>query len=265
MRIPGQKEDLPFYQHITNGHIDQSSNQLSDSHGPQSDASNTGITFAPGLTRDPNPYFPNRSILRQPGSYSSTARNRGESITSMSRRVDFSLGLKDVDSADLIGDVHTNTSPVRLPEYRNHGSRSRSRRRPSIPEEATDDSQTLDRSMSQASHGHLVNRTSTELSNRPRKSHSIVHRNRFFSRRNQKDDKRGEYDDLMEQGMADIPESSAHPDRLDPRTGIISRQAIRLNSGLNDDPVEPVVPPASKQDKPPTRRAMEEIELHTMG
>lgn len=64
-----------------------------------------------------------------------------------------------------------------------------------------------------------------------------MHRNRFFSKRGKKSslDER-DRDALMEQGMADIPESrESYMTRMDARTGQVGSQAIRTNTNSTFD------------------------------
>ena len=237
-RMPGSKEDTPFYYQHAGSRIAEGF------EGPGHDR-NTDDKKSPGarsgsLAHEP-PFVSNaadgsgmdrnRSILRDP---SRTSRSRGESVSAMSKRVDFSLGLKDVSSADIMGDLDENRGQARVPGIKT-GSASRSRNsRDRIVEEdeaATrrEDEATIRRAESRAGNSRSrfsSNRGSTESRNGRRNSSSLVHRNRFFSRSKQRDNGEEE-EDLMEQGMADIPEVAGPSGRIDPRNGIISPQAAR--------------------------------------
>jgi len=237
-RIPGATEGNPFYQRFVGGSgAETLDGSTSDNHpdnkhspGPQSGS----------LARDRDPAFvPNAghspgvgrapSILRNgPG----TSRLRGESISAMSKRVDFSLGMKDVSSADIMADLGEDRSPARIPDVRNgSASRSREARQRIVEEdeaERREDEETIRRAASRAGNGRSpfgMRRTSTERSN-VKRGNSLVHRNRFFSRSKKRRDGEEE-EDLMEQGMADIPEAAGQSDRMNPRTGIVSPQAVR--------------------------------------
>jgi len=61
------------------------------------------------------------------------------------------------------------------------------------------------------------------------RGNSLIHRNRFFPKGKKRLDGEEE-EDLMEQGMADIPEAAGPSDRMNSRTGIVSPQAVRPSS-----------------------------------
>ena len=222
MRIPGQKEDQPLYYHSS----------INRSNEPHTDDPNSGPGPRSGsLSRDA-PFVPSAGAipLRQEGSIlrhnNSTSRARGESLSSMSKRVDFSLGMKDVSSADIMGDLFENTSQTRAPKS-SRTTQSESRDNPDrIAEE---DEHDLGRSNSRRLNFGLQ-RTSTDSQSRLRPSGSVLHRNRFLSRRGRKNSKDSENQDLMEQGMADIPESAEQSGRLDRRSGIIGTRAVRIDT-----------------------------------
>lgn len=216
MRIAGQKEDLPFYyQHAGNHNSGQTG------PGPQSGFLDRETTLVP----DSGNGEPDRStsILRPPGSTTRGTRNRGESITEMSKRVDFSLGMKDVSSGDMMGDLYESVSPTRVTGFHKNTGSSRDDPR-TILEEEEDRENDLGRTTSQSRFS--LNRTSTSSQGKSRGNHSVIHRNRFFPKRNKKEHPGSEYEDLMEQGMVDIPEAS---ERIDPRSGVVSPQAVRIN------------------------------------
>ncbi|KAL9594145.1 MAG: hypothetical protein Q9179_005527 [Wetmoreana sp. 5 TL-2023] len=236
MRLPGQKEDAPYYVKYTNPlHPSQSSAPDNAGPGPQSGTLVRDTASTPdGGERNSQ----QRSILRQPSSASrATGRPRGESISAMAKRVDFSLGMKDVSSGDLMGDIYDNVSPSRLPQGR-RDSNSRSRdARDRIAEENEEELQRAEhgRSTSRRAEGSprygLHRSSTTESGSRVRRSFSSIHRNRFFSRHGRRNS-RGEYEDLMEQGMADIPESAdtSRSNTLDPGSGTASSQVVRMTT-----------------------------------
>ena len=237
-RNPGASENNPFYYQRPGGVNEMLEGSNNDQGGQDGPGPQTGY-----LSRDPA-FVPNARSSPGPGRNPSIMRNgprmsrpRGESISQMSKRVDFSLGMKDVSSADMMSDLGDQRSPSRLPGMREI-SASRSNDTHRIPEEdeaeRREDEATIRRAESRASRtGNSrspwgLRRTSTDRSNIKR-GPSLVHRNRFFSRNRKKGDG-DEEEDLMEQGMAEIPESATPHDRMDPRTGIISPQAVRLSS-----------------------------------
>lgn len=253
-RIPGTNEDTPFYYHKTSGRVAELSNDLNNGRssglGPQSGSLARDPAFVPNAADSPG-IDRDRSILR---SGSRTLRPRGESISAMSKRVDFSLGMIDVSSADIMGDLDDNRSQTRVPDIGTDiKSRSRENRARIVEEDEAarrKDDTMIRRAESRAGNSRspfdLGRRTSTNSQSKMRRGNSFIHRNRFFSRGKRTDDD-DEERDLMEQGMADIPEASGPPDGMDPRTGIISHQAVRpsTESGNSDVAMNVVKPTAS--------------------
>ena len=222
MRYPGQKESFPVYlqniPHVANlpaNHGGTPDNAASTVDQRQ-DAMVASSGQAEATSQPPSRYG---SILRNGG-----PRARGESIAAMGRRVDFSLGMKDISSGDLTGDVYTD---------RDSASRSRaavlkariagrsSLDRPRASQDVARSTSVADRSGQQYSRLRRVDTDSTQARDRSN------HRNRFFGRGH-----RGQEDvDLMESGMADIPETyDSSKDRLAPRSGLVSPAAVRSTS-----------------------------------
>ena len=255
-KIPGSTDTNPFYQRFVGGNGAETFDGSNNDNQPES-------RMGPGpssgsLARDRDPAFVpnaghspgvgcNPSILRNGNGAS---RPRGESISAMSKRVDFSLGMKDVSSADIMADLGDDRSPARVPRNRaNSASRSREARQRIIEEdeaERREDEQTIRRAESRSSRSPFgIRRTSTEKSVAKR-GNSLVHRNRFFSRGKKRHDGEEE-EDLMEQGMADIPEAAGPNDRINPRSGIVSPQAVRPSTDTrsSNTMAEKVVPTTS--------------------
>ena len=246
-RIPGTNEDTPFYYHQTRGGVTELSNDSNDERksgpGPRSGSRASDPAFVPNAGDNPD-LDHNRSILRKG---SRMSRPRGESISAMSKRVDFSLGAKDVSSADIMGDLDDNRSQSRVPDFRtDYNSRSRENRARIVEEDEVnrqEDKASIQRADSRTGNSRspfgLGRRISTESQSKMRRGNSLVHRNRFFSR-GKRTDEGDEERDLMEQGMADIPEAAGPSDRMDPRTGIVSPQAVRQSTESgNSDAVMP--------------------------
>ena len=259
-RLPGQKEEAPYYVQYTNPVGPRPS-------GPAGDDKSGGQSGS--LVRDPadssdvgDQLGHKRSILRQ-----HSGRPRGESITAMAKRVDFSLGMKDVSSSgDMMGDLYDNVSPHRIPGGRRD---SASRTRDRIVEEDEEQLQREHegRSTSRTSEGHspfkLYRSSTTESGNRMRRSLSAMHRNRFFPRRGRRNS-RGEYEDLMEQGMADIPESAGSSGNTHPMSGQVGNQAVRMTT--EDDLSRGRLPGSTTQSslRGPTRSQTENYELRDL-
>lgn len=233
-RIPGTNEDTPFYYYQTGGKAAEISsdahNEQKNGPGPRSGSLARDPAFVPNAADSPG-IDGNRSILRNG---SRALRPRGESISAMSKRVDFSLGMKDVSSADLMGDLDDNCSQTRVSGIRADSNyRSRETRARIVEEDEAnrrEDEATIRRAESRTGNSRspfgLGRRTSKDSQSKMRRGNSLIHRNRFFSR-DKRTDEEDEERDLMEQGMADIPEVAGPSDRMDPRTGIVSPQAVQ--------------------------------------
>ena len=153
------------------------------------------------------------SILKQTNPY---ARPRGESLAAMSRRVDFSLGMKDVSAADMAGDVFEDDERDRARQRAIINVTSPSRERTSNDARPST-SNDVGRSTSISSAlSNTITRTSDHANEQEGSRTRSIHRNRFFGRhRTGQDD--------AEAGMAGIPEN----EKMDPRTGVVSPQAWR--------------------------------------
>ena len=257
MRNPGQNEQIPLYvQHHSPRPLETSNN--SDGKSCYSGQSPRDPAFVPNVADKASiPY--QGSILRQSTNASRIARARGESISAMSRRVDFSLGMKDISSGDMYGDVYNDYQKPRLPDFKGDKlSRSRSIRERIAEVDEGEDTQTLGRtsSLEGGSRSRFgLHRSSTESQSRLRTHPSLVHRNRFFNRRGKEKDYDGADEDLMEQGMADIPES----DHMDPRSGTISPVAVQMDT--SDAGKLPNWSEGPVSGKPPLRSLTEDFEM----
>ncbi len=222
MRIPGQTEDQPFYYQNANNRMNEP--LIDDPNSGPGPRSGSLSRDAPFVSRAEAPPLRQKGSILRRGNSASPAR--GESLSSMSKRVDFSLGMQDVSSGDILGDLCENSSQSR-PSQLSRTSPFESRDNPvRIAEEDEGD---LARSTSRRSSFGL-RRTSTDSQSRLRPSGSVLHRNRFFSRHGRKNSKDTENQDLMEQGMADIPESVEQTGRIDRRSGVIGAQAVRIDT-----------------------------------
>lgn len=236
LRTPGAKEDRPLYLHYqsTNHAVGQPDNNNNNGPGPRPALSTRDTAFVPNAG-DEAPTRRNPSILRRQ-SVSRAGRARGESVSSMSKRVDFSLGMRDLSSGDIGGDVFDNPDKARIPNVSIiPASRSPSRHSPIIEEENPNDQMlaTITSHDGESRSAFSLHGASTESQARSRRTLSSVHRNRFFGRRrnDMEGDEGGADQDLMEQGMADIPEYGARGGRIDPRTGFVSPIAMVASGG----------------------------------
>ncbi|EAU32114.1 conserved hypothetical protein [Aspergillus terreus NIH2624] len=198
MNPPGCPGRHPLPCYGENGHFNNARPTTSDGQNPPVDISdksvpeNTGVSSATS-TRQP-------SILRK-GMTTAAARARGESATSR-KHVDFSLGMRDVSSGDVMGDVFEDRTR-RVDDIVRTANRETAERR--IQEEEEEEER-LSRTSSRhrGSHSnlsvpsHMEGRRSTDSQG----GHSLssLSRNRFFRHRSSTSRER---DDLAEQGRYD--------------------------------------------------------------
>ena len=230
MRIPGQKEDVPFYVQYP---VARQTETNSTDNGPYPISDTRETAFVPNAGDGPRK---NPSILRHAPNVSRGPRARGESVTSMSKRVDFSLGMKGVSSGDMMGDVYDDNPQARMPSIASRSLSHSQNGRASQDKDQRDD-RNVAHATSRDYQGRSrfgLHRSSTESQSRLRSSQSGVHRNRFFAHRGAGHSIEGADEDLMEQGMADIPEMGPLRDHSDPRTGMVASQAVRPEGNSSD-------------------------------
>lgn len=227
---PGQKANFPFYisQHnSSNGGMDGPSNG-----GPDRPLSTVAEEKAIGGGA-PISRTRGGSVMR---THPSILRRRGDSVSSMAKRVDFSLGMRGMASADMPGDVHDDVTQPPVPQLRSISAQRTQRQRESMEREierkrSGSIASATGRDAGPAPFG--LNRSSTSDSTNSQKR--SLHRNRFFGNKD-----RADPEAMMEQGMAPIqemgqspagPSSAAAAPRIDARSGLVSPQAIRFESG----------------------------------
>lgn len=262
MRLAGAAPEFPMH---LNGAYPQSAatgeNHLPGGPGPREGSLARDSPFvAPPPSNDssnPAQQLNHRpSILRnRAGTASTASRQRGESISAMGKRVDFSLGMSAISSGADFGDVYDDPRP-RLPNPKIMTT-SASPGRTSRDTRTSEDNSSLAKTTSRDSQMAKLNSGSS--GNR---------RNRFFTRNRSKLGTAEEGTDLddLEAGMRgikasdmpDIPEASGSNtanwaqeteqlmederyrnrgatvgnSRIDPRTGIVSPQAVARDSAL---------------------------------
>ncbi|KAM3418216.1 hypothetical protein BST61_g4220 [Cercospora zeina] len=222
MRFPGMRESFPMYlsniPHVGTagaGHGGTPDNPYGNP--PTGSENNNGGYQDPpfvapeegGTGASQYPPRSHGSIMRTGGSQS---RPRGESLSHMSKRVDFSLGMKSYAAmGDLSGDVYEDRNSDRPRMEIIEASRERERERSEA--RASQERQDRARGASQESArtsardqqfgAGLARRSTTDVSSRARSS---LHRNRFFGR---SQSGAAEVDE-MERGiaMAGIPEEA---------------------------------------------------------
>ncbi|TVY84752.1 putative MscS family protein [Lachnellula suecica] len=253
MRLAGAQPEFPMY---LNGAYPQSQPPAYDNQSPAGPGPREGSlardrepAFVSPATSNPTaqPLNTHASILRNRAG-TSTSRQRGESISAMGRRVDFSLGMSAISSGADYGDVFDDPKP-RLPVITT-----------TSPDLRKDNTRTSEDNNS------LANTTSRDSA----MGRSSTRRNRFFGRNRSKlgtaeegtdmDDLEAGTREVRVSDMPDIPEASgsntanwAHETeqlmehnehshnrnrsetvggRIDPRTGIVSPQAVARDSAL---------------------------------
>lgn len=231
MRLPGMRESFPMYlanvPHVGNagaGHTGDPNNPMGTLPGEEPSRDAPFVAPVPGQD-DPTGSQGPGSRMRS-GSILKNNRPRQESMAQMTKRVDFSLGMQDAASGDMSGDVYEDRNPTRFQMNIIEASRERSRTSLERARLSADTAHSSGRE--QSSHfipGNLARRSTSQS----------THRNRFFGRH------RGEAD-LMENGMAEIPEEPGSNNRIDPRTGMVSPAAWRMNTDQSDIRPAPQLP-----------------------
>ncbi|KAI9791142.1 MAG: hypothetical protein M1833_001701 [Piccolia ochrophora] len=254
MRYPGQKETSPVYLHNLMP-MNSVQSQGDDPYGG-SDRRNRSQSRGVPTEQAGGNLQQSPSILRPDNG---SGRNRGESASAMSKRVDFSLGMKGMSSGGMMEDLYDDRSKVKLPPSSvGEGSRSRTRsssenqRRENIGLSTSNDTAT---------------RVNSDSQSRMRSTQS-THRNRFFGR-GKKQDGTGatEGTDLESGFMADIPEGSGPPSatsRMDPRTGTVSPQAVQHTNEEFPSYIAGGYPPRSAGSdsvRPVTRSTADDYEM----
>lgn len=263
-KTPGAAQDYPMFVHgypnaPPPGYGSNSNNyEQSPGPGPRSGSLSREQPFvAPENSNDSPINRSHPSILRN--THGSMSRPRGETVAQMGKRVDFSLGMSSISSGADFGDVYEDRTPV-LPPTIVTTSPS-----PAPPKSrGSEDSHSLGKTSSRDSNGMARMASNT--------SSSRTHRNRFFPRKSRlgnadegtslDDLERGERDYGREFGVKDmpmIPEASGAASvvdwaeetgrsrrgtvgdesrgflsggRIDPRSGIVSPQAVARDSAL---------------------------------
>jgi small-conductance mechanosensitive channel len=199
---------------------------------------------------DPNTQQPiersNPSILRRRTSRGQLGRPRGESITAMAKRVDFSLGMKNIAAGDDMADVYDDQKDTRYRNVIREANRIDEERRSSEVTSGVDSegrSTSRKRSGSTAlqaptAHGGLFRR-STDLMSRETQQHrgsvssmGTMHRNRFLERFGTTRG-RGSFERVrdVEEGAAGVSgQGQQQQGPIDPRSGQVTSQAVRMDS-----------------------------------
>ena len=244
----GWRPDVPFHYQFPPGASPPSgSNAPFDPNaGPPGSITGDPIHQTPAGGVPPMQY---PSIMRRRPSTGQLGRPRGESLSQMAKRVDFSLGMRDISSGEQLSDVYEDRDPSQYREIIQETNRideqrrtSESRERESAGRSSSRDggnvmSGILRRSTTQSFGGNNT-RASRGGPGRASVSSTETHRNRFLNRFNRTgrsiDLPR---DSLAEEGQAPPIIASIH--QIDPRSGQVSAQAIRNDSITSSGGVVP--------------------------
>ncbi|CZS89190.1 hypothetical protein WAI453_010358 [Rhynchosporium graminicola] len=257
MRLAGATENFPMHLHDAYAHTTPGqgpdSNHPDDGPGPRSGSLARETPF--DSTAPQQPVRSHASILRN--RTDSVSRHRGESIGQMGKRVDFSLGMSAISSGADFGDVYEDRKPFVPPPRITTTSASSATGHHSSSKERT----SKDRRGSEEE----LHRTSTRDSQFSNGGSAKTHKNRFFARNRSKlgtaeegtilEDLEAGTREFGKEDLPDIPEASgslsAHllreeerdregrfgggvagdtGGRIDPRTGIVSPQAVQRDS-----------------------------------
>jgi small-conductance mechanosensitive channel len=175
-RLAGQSEQFPVFLHNAYPNAPFSTNDtLSPGPGPRSGSLARDPPFvAPetGSSISSQPPRSQPSILRNRGS--SSLRQRGESVSAMGKRVDFSLGMSAISSGADFGDVYEDLQPKLPPQITTTSpSPGPGRLSSSRTRGESEDGSSLARSNSRESGmGKVLSNSSSQK----------THRNRFFGR-----------------------------------------------------------------------------------
>lgn len=181
------------------------------------------------------------SILRHPTPSQGPTRRRTESLSQMGRRVDFSLGMRDVSAGDF-PDLYEDRAQSRVTETIREANREEAERR--IEEEEIDENgeavKASGRSRSQSHQsphmGGILRRSTTRSMGQPNSiSSQETHRNRVFPRFGRNPGP-----------SFDLPRADVEQGRIDPRSGMISDQAQRMDSSTVEP--FPMAPARSQTD-----------------
>lgn len=216
MNLSGYGVNVPF--HVTHHNAPPAYSAATHDNPPPGSAG-SDLSSMRLNTASSSSLRPNHSILRR-GMDVAAARARGDAI-SPNKHVDFSLGMQDITSEDLMGDVYSDRDTAKYDHVvRNSNREYEERRLQEVREEELERSLSRRRSnLSNQSGPHAAGgidtRQSHDSPSRPSFS-SSMRRNRFFNRQGPATER----DDLMEQGRVEEYEP------IDPRTGTVSQTAV---------------------------------------
>jgi small-conductance mechanosensitive channel len=272
MRLAGAKEEFPMYLYDAYPHTAPSAPSDYPSSGPGPRSGSLVREESVHNTTSADPTAPNQtlrhypSILRNRGA--SGSRQRGESLGQMGKRVDFSLGMQGISSGADFGNVYEDTKPI-LPPTITTTSPSPGPKRMSSRDRSSDDGGSLAQTSSRDSQMGRIMSGGSNKTHRNRFFGRGLGKSKLGNAEegtSLQDLEAGTRDREFGIGdMPDIPEASgansgnwgeetekqlekevrfgersrsrarretAGDRRIDPRTGIVSPQAVARDSAL---------------------------------
>lgn len=257
--IPGWHQEKPYYMQMPPG-----APPMYTSVQP-SNENNVGVSSQFDGTREHHeePMHPapitHPSILRHRADSNAgrTGRGRSESVSQLSKRVDFSLGMRDVASGgstlDDVYEERKQNMPDIMATIRESNRVEEDRRVEEAAERqasrATGRSTSREQQRDPSNHmsGGIMRRSTTQsfMGHRASVSSQATHRNRFLDRFN----RNGRSIDLPRDSLQEVEEGRASGSMdqrsglIDPRSGFIGSQAVRMSSERErPEPMPPIVP-----------------------
>jgi small-conductance mechanosensitive channel len=258
--IPGWDQEKPYYMQMPPGAppMYSSSQQSNDNgHGGPSQFDGTAEDREERTHQAP---MTHPSILRHRAESNTgrTGRDRSESVSQMSKRVDFSLGMRDVASGgSTLDDVYEDRRQQNLPDImatiRESNRVDEDRKIEEAAErqasKASGRSTSREHQRDPSNHmsGGIMRRSTTQSfgGHRGSVSSQATHRNRFLDRFN----RNGRSIDVPRDSLQEIEEGRARGSMdqraglIDPRSGFVGSQAVRMSSEQDRlEPMPPIMP-----------------------
>lgn len=224
MRLPGQKSNIPFYVQYPSARSTETLAPVDEIPSSVANPSARDRLFVPRITGEHTEPRHQQSTLHYPSTLR-VRETRGESVSSMAKRVDFSLGMRDFASGDVLGDVYDNGPRMHVPDIvrrsvsRGHDDRTTKEDNASVGTSTV-------RNENGAHSRFSLYRSSTEARSRTKAAHGTIRPNRFFRSGDRDTETDPDHECLMERGLA-ISGSDIHLSKIDPRTGTTSQQAMQ--------------------------------------
>ncbi|KIX01642.1 uncharacterized protein Z518_09368 [Rhinocladiella mackenziei CBS 650.93] len=257
----GWRPDAPYFMQLPPGAPPLIGGDVHDPNNGLPPGSFTGDPLHQAPVAAPPLSHP--SILRRRPSTGQLGRPRGESLSTLAKRVDFSLGMKGVSSGESLSDVYEDRSPRQYGEVIREANRIEDERRSSQSQDREGVARSTSRDHQHAMSGILRRSTSQSFNGNHRGSISghrasissqDTHRNRFLNRFNRP----GRSTDLPRDSLAEEGQAPPMPP-LDERSGHIGSTAVRVDSIASTAEGEPFPAMVPVHGRP------EEVEMRRFG